>query len=157
MLRNCCLHLRKAGRCRAKRRYTHTCDVGDEIDCGSVDSGCNYTAVKSVETRKIDVSSLGPPVRVTFLSWRDPPIFLSIRWPYSATELYRLSDRRLSTKSLSTFADRGVPCGQLGGSLRPYCRFSRPEPLLFLPSSPSVVLTRLSGPRSRPTTSQKVW
>jgi hypothetical protein len=29
--------------------------------------------------------------------------------------------------------------------------FSRPE-LLFLPSSSSVVLTRLSGPRSRPTT-----
>jgi hypothetical protein len=36
-------------------------------------------------------------------------------------------------------------------SLRPYSRLSRPEPLLFLPSSPSVVLTRLSGPRSRPT------
>jgi hypothetical protein len=36
-------------------------------------------------------------------------------------------------------------------------KFSRPEPLLFLPSSSSVVLTRLSGPRSRPTTSQKIW
>jgi hypothetical protein len=36
-------------------------------------------------------------------------------------------------------------------------RFSRPEPLLFLPSSSSVVLTRLSGPRSRPTTSKKIW
>jgi hypothetical protein len=32
---------------------------------------------------------------------------------------------------------------------RSYSRFSRPEPLLFLPSSSSVVLTRLSGPRSR--------
>jgi hypothetical protein len=30
-----------------------------------------------------------------------------------------------------------------------YSRLSRPEPLLFLPSSSSVVLTRLSGPRSR--------
>jgi hypothetical protein len=45
-----------------------------------------------------------------------------------------------------------VPRGQRDGSLRPYSRISRPEPLLFVPSSSSVVLTRLSGPRSRPTT-----
>jgi hypothetical protein len=41
--------------------------------------------------------------------------------------------------------------------LRPQSRFSRPEPLPFLSSSSSVVLTRLSGPRSRPITSQKSW
>jgi hypothetical protein len=35
--------------------------------------------------------------------------------------------------------------------------YSRPNPLLFLPGSSSVVLTRLSGSRSRPTTSQKIW
>jgi hypothetical protein len=35
---------------------------------------------------------------------------------------------------------------------RPYSRISRQEPLLFLPSSSSVVLTRLSGPRFRPIT-----
>jgi hypothetical protein len=34
--------------------------------------------------------------------------------------------------------------------LRPYSRISRLELLLFLPSSSSVVLTRLSGSRSRP-------
>jgi hypothetical protein len=33
-------------------------------------------------------------------------------------------------------------------------RFSRPEPLLFHSSSSSIILTGLSGPRSRPTTSQ---
>jgi hypothetical protein len=49
-----------------------------------------------------------------------------------------------------------VPCGERDGSLRPY-RFSRPEPLLFISSSASVVLMRLSGPRYRPTTSQKIW
>jgi hypothetical protein len=43
--------------------------------------------------------------------------------------------------------DRGVP----------YSPLSSPEPLIFLPSSSSVVLTRLSGPRSRSTTSQKIW
>jgi hypothetical protein len=36
------------------------------------------------------------------------------------------------------------------GSLWPYSRFSRPEPLLILPSSFSVVLTRLSGPVLEP-------
>jgi hypothetical protein len=39
-----------------------------------------------------------------------------------------------------------VPRGQRDGSLRPYSRFSRQEPLLFYSSSSSVVLTRLSGP-----------
>jgi hypothetical protein len=36
-------------------------------------------------------------------------------------------------------------------------RFSRPEPLLFHSSSSSAILTRLSGPRSRASTSQKIW
>jgi hypothetical protein len=49
----------------------------------------------------------------------------------SASELYRMSDRRLSAKWLPTFSDRGVPHGQCDGSLRPYSRFSRQEPLLF--------------------------
>jgi hypothetical protein len=39
--------------------------------------------------------------------------------------------------------------------MRSYSRFSRPEPLLFHSSNSSIILTRLSGPRSRPTTSQK--
>jgi hypothetical protein len=34
------------------------------------------------------------------------------------------------------------------GSLLPYSQISRPERLLFLPNSSSIVLTRLSGPRS---------
>jgi hypothetical protein len=67
------------------------------------------------------------------------------------------SDRRLSAKLVPTFAVRRVPRGRPNGSLRPYTRFFRPEPLLFLSSSSSIVLTRLSGPRSRPTTSQKIW
>jgi hypothetical protein len=35
--------------------------------------------------------------------------------------------------------------------------FLDPEPLFFHSSSSSVILTRLSGPRSRPTTSHKIW
>jgi hypothetical protein len=78
-------------------------------------------------------------------------------WLESASELYRPSDRLLSAKLVPTFADRGVSSSERDGSLRPYSRISRPEPLIFLPTSSSVVLTRLSGPRSRPTTSQEIW
>jgi hypothetical protein len=63
-------------------------------------------------------------------------------WPESASELYRRSDHRLSAKLVLIFAGR-VPRGQSDGSLRPYSWFSRPEPLLFLSSSSSIVLTRI--------------
>jgi hypothetical protein len=45
-----------------------------------------------------------------------------------------------------------VPRGQRDGALRPYSRLYRSETLLFLTSNSSIVVTRLSGPRSRPTT-----
>jgi hypothetical protein len=48
----------------------------------------------------------------------------------------------------ANFCGQRVSHGQRDGSLQSYSRFSRPEPLLFLLSSSSVVLTRLSGPRS---------
>jgi hypothetical protein len=57
--------------------------------------------------------------------------------------------RRLSAKLVPTFVDRGPSRSQHNGSLRPYSRISRPEPLLFLPSSSLIVLTRPSGPRYR--------
>jgi hypothetical protein len=37
-------------------------------------------------------------------------------WPESASELYRLSDRRLLAKSVPTFEDGGVSLSQIGGS-----------------------------------------
>jgi hypothetical protein len=37
-------------------------------------------------------------------------------WPDSSSELYRLSDHRLSAKLVPTFADRGVSRSQRGGS-----------------------------------------
>jgi hypothetical protein len=77
-------------------------------------------------------------------------------WPESANELYRLSNYRLSAKLVPTFADRGCNVVSVA-SLWQYSWLSRPEPLLIPPSSFSIVLTRLSGPRYRPTTSQKTW
>jgi hypothetical protein len=75
---------------------------------------------------------------------------------YNSIELYRLGDRRLSPKFSANVCGY-VPRDQRDGSLMPYSQISRPEPLLFLPSSSSVVLTRLSGLRSRSTTSHKIW
>jgi hypothetical protein len=57
----------------------------------------------------------------------------------------------------ANFCGWRVSRGQSNGSLRPYSGLSTPKPLLFLPSNSSIVLTRLSGPRCRPTTSQKMW
>jgi hypothetical protein len=69
----------------------------------------------------------------------------------------RLSDLRLSAKLVPTSGDRGCrvvsatdPHGRILG-------FLDQEPLLFHSSSSSVILTRLRGPRSRPTASQKIW
>jgi hypothetical protein len=63
------------------------------------------------------------------------------------------SDRLLSAKLVPIFANRGC---HMANVTDPYCRI-----LGFLDrshySSSSLALTRLSGSRSRPTTSQKIW
>jgi hypothetical protein len=53
---------------------------------------------------------------------------------------------------IANFLRKRVPRGQRNGYLRPYSLFSRQGLLLLYLSNSSVVLTRLSGPRSRPTT-----
>jgi hypothetical protein len=50
------------------------------------------------------------------------------------------------------FCGSRMPRGQRDGSLRPCSRLSRHDPATFLSSTSSVVITGLSGPRSRPTT-----
>jgi hypothetical protein len=77
-------------------------------------------------------------------------------WPEPSSELYRPSDRRLSATLVPTFADTGC---HMVSVTDPYGRildFLDRSPT-FVSSSSSIVLTRLSGPRSRPTTSQKIW
>jgi hypothetical protein len=76
-------------------------------------------------------------------------------WPYSSNELYRPSDRCLSAKLVPNFAGTACCMVSATNSHGHYSGFSRPEPLLFHSSSSSIVLTRLSGPCSRPPTSQK--
>ena len=57
----------------------------------------------------------------------------------------------------ANFADRGVSLGQLNGSPRPLVSVFWIGAATFYSSSSSIDLTRLSGPRSRPTTTQKIW
>ena len=79
-------------------------------------------------------------------------------WPKSASELYQQSGRRRSAKLVPTFAERGVSRGQRNGSPRPLISvFWTGAATFFYSSSSSIDLTRLSGPRSRPTTTQKIW
>jgi hypothetical protein len=47
-------------------------------------------------------------------------LFIKTPWPQSASELYLLSDRRLSAKLVPTFADRG--CHEVSVT-DPYGRF----------------------------------
>jgi hypothetical protein len=60
-----------------------------------------------------------------------------------------------SAKLVPNFEDSGCHVVSAADPLLPCFRLSRPELLFFLPSSSSVVLTRLSGPRSRRTTLRK--
>jgi hypothetical protein len=60
-------------------------------------------------------------------------------------------------KLVPTSAGKACCVDNARGPYDGYTQFYRPEPLLFLPSSFSIILTRLSGPRSTPTTSRKIW
>jgi hypothetical protein len=64
----------------------------------------------------------------------------------SASELYRPIDRRLSARLLPSFADRRCHVVCEMDPLRPYSLSSRPEPLFFLSSSSSIVLTTHPDP-----------
>jgi hypothetical protein len=70
---------------------------------------------------------------------------------------HAVCERRLSAKLVPTFADRGCHVVIMRDPYDCILGFLELEPLLFLSSSSSIILTRLSGSRSRPTTSQKIW
>jgi hypothetical protein len=46
--------------------------------------------------------------------------------------------RPLVDEVIANFCGQRVPCGQRDGSLRPYSRFSRQEPLLFYQVAPQL-------------------
>jgi hypothetical protein len=76
-------------------------------------------------------------------------------WPESASELYRPSDRRLSDKLVPTFADRECRVVSVTDPYDHNLGFPHRSHYFFFQVSSSVVLTRLSGLRSRPITCQK--
>jgi hypothetical protein len=92
-------------------------------------------------------------------SWEPHFKLLSLFWNNNSLALVREITIPTERPSLvgEVSANEGVSRGQCGGSVRPYSRFYRPEPLLFLSSGSSIVLKRLSESRSRPSTSQKIW
>jgi hypothetical protein len=66
------------------------------------------------------------------------------------------SDRRLSAKLVPTFVDRGCRVVSATDPTAVNLDYLKPETLFFHSSNSSVILTRLSGTRSR-TTTQKIW
>jgi hypothetical protein len=71
-------------------------------------------------------------------------------YTYRATAAYRRIYRQLLRIESVAWSAQWIPTAV-------NLDFLDPEPLLFHSSSSSVILTRLSGPSSRPTTSQKIW
>jgi hypothetical protein len=77
---------------------------------------------------------------------------LKTPWSESASKLYRPNDRRLSAKRLPTCADRGCHVVSVTDPSGRILSVFLTGAAAFPSSSSSVVLTKLSGPRSRPTT-----
>jgi hypothetical protein len=75
---------------------------------------------------------------------------------YILTNLLRLSDGSLLAKSVPAFADRGCHVVSMTDPYSHILGFLDRSRYCFSSSS-SVVLMRLSGLRSRPTTAQKIW
>jgi hypothetical protein len=91
-------------------------------------------------------------------------VFIKVEKHYIINSVASIFERTIQTERPPLVGDvsanlcgKSVPRGQSDGSQHRCSRFSRPDPLFFLSSSSSIVLTRLSGPRSRPTASQKLW
>jgi hypothetical protein len=70
------------------------------------------------------------------------------------TDWATAADRRIV---VPTFEDRGVSRGQCVGSLTVVNLSFLDRSRYFFLSSSSFILTKLSGPRSRPTATQKIW
>jgi hypothetical protein len=84
-------------------------------------------------------------------------VFTTSRISSSASWSFPIGNVRCKISLVPTFADREVLHSHCGESPTAIISVYRPESLLFLSSSSSIVLMSLSGPRSRPTTSQKNW
>jgi hypothetical protein len=56
----------------------------------------------------------------------------------------------------ANFCEYRVRRGQRDGSVWTYSPLSRPLPILYLPTSSSIIFARLGGPSSRPSTYQKI-
>jgi hypothetical protein len=78
-------------------------------------------------------------------------------WPDSASELYRESDHRLSTKLVPKFANIWCHVVSVTDPYCPILGFIYRSRHCFLQVAPQLHSRGLSGPRSRPTTSQKIW
>jgi hypothetical protein len=82
----------------------------------------------------------------------------AVRHHTHATHTAEQSTGPCQRNSVPTFVDRELSRGQRGGSPTAVnLTFLYRSRYSFLSSSSSFIFTRLSGPRSRPTATQKIW
>ena len=127
------------------RKETHVAQSG--LYCSLILTEPGYCRQILLKTCSIDFDIL----LTVHLSIKKKLRGLSPRANYS--DRAAAAGRRL----VPTFADRGVSRGQRNGSPRPLISVFWTGAATFYSSSSSIDLTRLSGARSRPTTTQKIW
>ena len=132
----------------ATNTLTHYC-----FSCTATKTVCCFTVTNPITFHIL------PQILFTFQTATISNSFFPYKtlWPSSTSELYRQGGRLRSAKLVPTFADRGVSRGHRNGSPRSLISVFWTGAATFYSSSSSVDLTRLSGPRSRPTTTQKIW
>jgi hypothetical protein len=92
------------------------------------------------------INHLSTTVIVRIISW-----LVSMAFRPQASYTDRVRGRPWSVKLVPTFAGRGVSHGQYNGSSRSLISAFSTGAATFHSGSSSIIRTRLSGPRSRPT------
>jgi hypothetical protein len=111
-------------------------------------------------TQLYEIPGFKPQFRCRLLKIPPPQIpskhLLSSFRPSYQMIIYKQTNKHIGLSLWANFCRWMVVCDQPNGSPWPHSRISTPKPLLFLPSSSSIVLAWLSAPHYRPTTSQKI-
>jgi hypothetical protein len=125
----------------------------------------NYTDRATAACRRCMKADIYVAITLNFLRLKGTFVCLRIRYNKKQTNsVASVRERTIPTERpplvngvSAKFADRGCrvvntkdPCGRILG-------FQDRSRCFFLSIISSIVLTRLTGPRSRPITSQKIW
>jgi hypothetical protein len=131
------------------------------VSPGSVQQIMTLNCVVSLTAlRRTEVKTLLATIHVAIVGCHGNPVYRAVTWIpicVSVTWTPKFSSCGRfpwEAPTVATFTDRGVSRSQLGGFPTAVISISRPKPNSFLQVAPQLWL---SGPRSKPTTCQKIW